>query len=68
MSAIPPDRVGPAGGIERFSTLTCPECGSRSRDRMPECPQVVICLAVDRHGWPIAWDLLPGCPYTGTCP
>jgi hypothetical protein len=31
-----------------------------SRDRMPECPQVVICLAVDRHGWPIAWDLLPG--------
>jgi hypothetical protein len=31
-----------------------------SRDRMPDCPQVVICLAVDRHGWPIAWDLLPG--------
>lgn len=31
-----------------------------SRDRRPECPQVVICLAVDRHGWPIAWDLLPG--------
>jgi transposase len=31
-----------------------------SRDRMPDCPQVVICLAVDAHGWPIAWDLLPG--------
>lgn len=31
-----------------------------SRDRMPDYPQVVICLAVDRHGWPIAWDLLPG--------
>jgi transposase len=27
---------------------------------MPDQPQVVICLAVDRHGWPIAWDLLPG--------
>lgn len=31
-----------------------------SRDRMPDQPQVVICLAVDQHGWPIAWDLLPG--------
>lgn len=31
-----------------------------SRDRMPDCPQVIICLAVDRHGWPVAWDLLPG--------
>lgn len=31
-----------------------------SRDRMSDCPQVVICLAVDPHGWPIAWDLLPG--------
>lgn len=31
-----------------------------SRDRMPDQPQVVICLAVDRLGWPIAWDLLPG--------
>jgi hypothetical protein len=31
-----------------------------SRDRMPDCPQVVICLAVDRRGWPIAWDLMPG--------
>jgi len=31
-----------------------------SRDRMPDCPQVVLCLAVDQQGWPIAWDLLPG--------
>ena len=31
-----------------------------SRDRMPDYPQVVICLVVDQHGWPIAWDLLPG--------
>lgn len=31
-----------------------------SRDRMPDCPQVVICLVVDQQGWPIAWDLLPG--------
>ena len=31
-----------------------------SRDRRPDQPQVIICLAVDRHGWPIAWDLLPG--------
>ena len=31
-----------------------------SRDRMPDAPQVVICLAVDKEGWPIAWDLLPG--------
>jgi hypothetical protein len=31
-----------------------------SRDRMPDCPQVIICLAVDQHGWPIAWDILPG--------
>jgi hypothetical protein len=31
-----------------------------SRDRMPDCPQIVICLVVDQQGWPIAWDLLPG--------
>jgi Transposase DDE domain len=31
-----------------------------SRDRMADCPQVIICLAVDPRGWPIAWDLLPG--------
>jgi hypothetical protein len=31
-----------------------------SRDRMPEQPQVVICLVVDRHGWPLSWELFPG--------
>lgn len=31
-----------------------------SRDRRPDQVQVVICLAVDRSGWPIAWDILPG--------
>ncbi len=31
-----------------------------SRDHVPDAPQVVICLAVDRQGWPIAWDVLPG--------
>jgi len=31
-----------------------------SRDRRPDQPQVVLCVAVDRHSWPIAWDILPG--------
>jgi len=31
-----------------------------SRDRRPDVPQVVLCVAVDRHGWPVAWDVLPG--------
>jgi hypothetical protein len=31
-----------------------------SRDRRPDQPQVVLCVAVDRRGWPIAWDVLPG--------
>jgi hypothetical protein len=31
-----------------------------SRDRRPDLPQVVLCVAVDRHGWPVAWDILPG--------
>ena len=31
-----------------------------SRDRRPDQPQVVLCVAVDGHGWPIAWDILPG--------
>jgi hypothetical protein len=32
-----------------------------SRDRRPDQPQVVLCLAVDKNGWPVAWDILPGC-------
>lgn len=31
-----------------------------SRDRKPDQPQVIICLAVDQRGWPIAWEILPG--------
>lgn len=31
-----------------------------SRDRRPDQPQVVLCVAVDQAGWPIAWDILPG--------
>jgi hypothetical protein len=31
-----------------------------SRDHRPDQPQVMICLCVDKQGWPIAWDLLPG--------
>lgn len=31
-----------------------------SRDRRPDLPQFVLCVAVDRNGWPIAWDVLPG--------
>ena len=31
-----------------------------SRDRRPDQPQVVLCVAVDRTGFPIAWDILPG--------
>lgn len=31
-----------------------------SRDKRPDQPQVVICLAVDQTGWPIAWDIVPG--------
>lgn len=31
-----------------------------SRDRRPDLPQMVLCVAVDRHGWPIAWEMFPG--------
>ena len=31
-----------------------------SRDRRPDQPQIVLCVAVDGHGWPVAWDILPG--------
>ena len=31
-----------------------------SRDRRPDQPQVVLCVAVDRQGWPVAWGILPG--------
>jgi Transposase DDE domain len=31
-----------------------------SRDRRPDLPQIVLCVAVDGQGWPVAWDVLPG--------
>jgi hypothetical protein len=31
-----------------------------SRDRRPELPQFVLGVAVDAHGWPVAWEVFPG--------
>lgn len=31
-----------------------------SRDRRPDLPQLVLCVAVDGRGWPVAFDALPG--------
>lgn len=31
-----------------------------SRDRRGDLPQFVLCVAVDRQGWPIAWEIFPG--------
>jgi hypothetical protein len=31
-----------------------------SRDRRPELPQLVLCVAVDGQGWPVAFDIRPG--------
>jgi hypothetical protein len=31
-----------------------------SRDRMPDYVQVVLCVAVDADGFPVAWEILPG--------
>jgi hypothetical protein len=31
-----------------------------SRDHRPDLPQIVLCVAVDGDGWPVAWDILPG--------
>ena len=31
-----------------------------SRDRRGDLPQYVLAVAVDRHSWPIAWEILPG--------
>jgi hypothetical protein len=31
-----------------------------SRDRRPDLPQLVLCIAVDGQGWPVAFDVLPG--------
>jgi len=31
-----------------------------SRDHRSDLPQMVICVAVDGHGWPVAWEMFPG--------
>lgn len=31
-----------------------------SRDRRPDLPQVILAVAVDRKGWPVAWEVFPG--------
>ena len=31
-----------------------------SRDHRPDLPQLVLCVAVDRLGWPISWEVFPG--------
>ena len=31
-----------------------------SRDRRPDLPQYVLCVVVNRHGWPVAWEIFPG--------
>ena len=31
-----------------------------SRDRRPDLPQLVLCVAIDGQGWPVAFDVLPG--------
>jgi len=31
-----------------------------SRDRRPDLPQFVLCVAVDQEGWPVAWEAFPG--------
>jgi hypothetical protein len=31
-----------------------------SRDRRGDLPQFVLCVAVDQHGWPVAWEAFPG--------
>ena len=31
-----------------------------SKDRRPDQPQVMLCVVVDAHSWPIGWDIVPG--------
>jgi hypothetical protein len=31
-----------------------------SRDHRPDLPQMILCVAVDRRGWPISWEIFPG--------
>jgi transposase len=31
-----------------------------SRDKRPDLPQLVLCVVVDKRGWPVAWEVFPG--------
>jgi len=31
-----------------------------SRDRRGDLPQFVLCVVVNAHGWPVAWEIFPG--------
>jgi hypothetical protein len=31
-----------------------------SRDKRPDLPQFVLCVAVNAEGWPVAWEVFPG--------
>ena len=31
-----------------------------TRDNRPDLQQVVLCVALDQKGWPIAWEIFPG--------
>ena len=31
-----------------------------SRDRRGDLPQLVLCVVVNGHGWPVAWEIFPG--------
>jgi transposase len=31
-----------------------------ARHHRPDLPQVVLCVVVNAHGWPVAWEVLPG--------
>jgi len=31
-----------------------------SRDKKPHLPQLVLCVVVNAHGWPVAWEAYPG--------
>jgi hypothetical protein len=31
-----------------------------SRDRRPDLPQFILCVAINGQGWPVAWEIFPG--------
>jgi hypothetical protein len=42
-------------------------CHGHSRDKRPDCPQVVIALVVTPDGLPLAHEVLPGNTSTDRC-